>query len=416
MPYTVNLAPIDVGGFVGLGPALGGTFANVSPTPATATTTATAAAAFTLRFPSATAPPPGVVTIHVTNSGPTGDLFRSGLLTGLPPDPGTVSLLSFPTSVTRLSSSAIAAMAVGAVSGVSLTPPAWVVGLVGAATLGTYIPLGGAITGIVPTLNSPPGSVTLTVTGFFTFRTYYFWTDTISFTGTLVVRPAPSGDPTRPGRILSLTGATTSLSTTTTGPSPTLAVAGWFLSLVAPMVGAIVQPVLEDKVNQAIESLVAPGLASLGFRRSPSSVVSARNVVVSGAGIAMSLVLADLFGPAFSPLPGTLRAEVSPTPRANTPLSYTVTVTNSATGTPVPQASVVIHNFTGTGVQNLGPFPTDAMGKTQPFTATLRPRISFRVDPVTHERERIFVSPTLTVSADGFTPITLTLLQDTSDR
>ncbi len=91
-------------------------------------------------------------------------------------------------------------------------------------------------------------------------------------------------------------------------------------------------------------------------------------------------------------------------------------MTNSATGTPVPQASVVIHNFTSTGVQNLGPFPTDAMGKTQPFTATLRPRISFRVDPVTHERERIFVSPTLTVSADGFTPITLTLLQDTSDR
>ena len=106
---------------------------------------------------------------------------------------------------------------------------------------------------------------------------------------------------------------------------------------------------------------------------------------------------------------------MSPTPRANTPLSYTVTVTNSATGTPVPQASVVIHNFTSTGVQNLGPLPTDATGKTQPFTATLRPRISFRVDPVTHERERIFVSPTLTVSADGFTPITLTLLQDTSD-
>ena len=182
------------------------------------------------------------------------------------------------------------------------------------------------------------------------------------------------------------------------------------------MVGGIVQPVLEDKMNQAIDSLVAPGLATLGFRRSPSSVVSARNLVVSGSGIAMSLVLADLFGPAFSPLPGTLRAQVSPTPQANTQQSYTVTVTNSATGTPVPQANVVLHNFTAAGLgQTSAPVKTDAAG-IAPLPTTLRPRIAFRVDPITHERERIFVSPTLTVSADGFTPITLTLLQDTSNR
>ena len=286
-----------------------------------------------------------------------------------------------------------------------------------AATLGTYIPLGGAITGIVPTLNSPPGSVTFTVTGFFTFRTYYFWTDTISFTGTLVIRPAPSGDPTRPGRILSLSGTTTSLSTTTTGPSPTLAVAGWFLSLVAPLVGGIIQPVLEDKVNQAIDSLVAPGLASLGFRRSPSSVVSARNVVVSGSGIAMSLVLADLFGPAFSPLPGSLRAVVSPAPQANTQQSYTGhrdQLGHRHAGAAGERGHCTTSPAPAWPDQRTGEDGRGGASRRSP--ATLRPKITFRVDPITHERERIFVSPTLTVSADGFTPITLTLLQDTSDR
>jgi hypothetical protein len=313
MPYIVNLLPIDAAGFIGLGPSLGGTFTAVAPAPAVATATATAAASTTLSFPTATPPPPGVATVHVTNSSPTGDLFRSGLLTSIPPSPGTLTALSFPTSLTSLSAAALASR-VAAMGRIAITPPGWVVALVSAASAGTYIPLGGAVTGIVPTLNTPPGTVTFTVTGFFTFRTYYFFTDTVGFTGTLTTTPAPSGDPTQPGRILSLSGTTTTLATTTTGPSPTLAVLGWFLSLVAPAVGGIVQPQLESAVNQAIDSLVAPGLASLGFIRSPTSVVSARRVVVTGSGLGISLVLADLLGPAFSPVPGTLRVQVTPHP------------------------------------------------------------------------------------------------------
>jgi hypothetical protein len=298
---------------------------------------------------------------------------------------------------------------------IAITPPAWVVGLVSAATLGTYIPLGGAITGIVPTLNTPPGTVTFTVTGFFTFRTYYFLTDTVGFTGTLTTTPAPSGDPTQPGRILSLSGTTTRLATTTTGPSPTLAVLGWFLSLMAPAVGGIVQPHLENAVNRAIDSLVAPGLASIGFIRSPTSVVSARRVVVTGAGLAMSLVLADLLGPAITPVPGTLRVQVTPKPRATQQTSYTVTVTNSATGAPVPQANVTLHNFTSAGAaQTVGPLQTDTAGQAA-LSAALRAKVTFRVDPETRERERIFLPPTLTVSRSGFSAVTVRLLEDPVD-
>ena len=129
MPYTVNLLPIDAAGFIGLGPSLGGTFTTVTPAPAVATATATAAASTTLSFPTATPPPPGVVTVHVTNSTPTGDLFRSGLLTSLPPSPGTVTALSFPTSLTTLSAAALASR-VAAVGRIPITPPGWVVALV----------------------------------------------------------------------------------------------------------------------------------------------------------------------------------------------------------------------------------------------------------------------------------------------
>jgi len=283
-----------------------------------------------------------------------------------------------------------------------------------ALSLGTYIPLGGAITGVVPTLNTPPGSVTFAVTGFFTFRTYYFFTDTITFTGTLVATPAPSGDVGQPSRILSVTGATT-LTTTTTGPSPTLALAGTFLSLIAPTVGPILQPQIEAAINGAIDGLVAPGLASLGFLRSPSSVVSARSVTITGSGIGLSLVLADLFGPAISPIPGNLHAAVSPAPQAGGQRVYTATVTNSATGTPINQTDVTLHNYTANGTaQTVGPLQTNPSGQVT-LNVALHPKITFQVIPSDNERVRVFSPPTLTVSKAGFNTINLRLLEDPGD-
>lgn len=414
MPYTVTLFPIDLAGFIGLGPALSGTFANLTPSPATDTATATAASAFTLAFMTATPPPPGTATLHVTNSGPTGDLFRSGLVTGLPPSPGTLTVLSIPTTLTTLPATALAAMVSARVGTIPLTPPPSAVAAMAALSLGTYIPLGGAITGVVPTLNTPPGSVTFTVTGFFTFRAYYLFTDTITFTGTLVASPAPSGDAGQPSRILSVTGATT-LTTTTTGPSPTLALAATFLSLVAPAVGPILQPQIEAAINGTIDGLVAPGLASLGFLRSPTSVVSARRVTITSSGMGLSLVLADLLGPAISPIPGNLHATVSPAPKAGGQRVYTATVTNSATGTPINQADVTLHNYTASGIaQTVGPLQTNTSGQVT-FNVALHPKITFQVTPIDHERVRVFFPPTLAISKAGFNTISLRLLEDPGD-
>lgn len=418
MPYTVTLFPIDFGSFIGSGTALNGTFSTVTPSPATDTATATTSTPFRLVFTSATPPPPGVATLHVMNSGPTGDLFRSGLVTGLPASPATLTALSFPTALTALSSTALATMVSRRVGTVRLTPPPWVVAALAAASLGTYIPLTGAITGIVPTLNAAtagtPGSVTVTVTGFFTFRVYYLFTDTITFTGTLVLTPAPSADAGQPGRILSVPGTTT-LATTTTGPSPALALAGMYFSRLAPAVGAILQPQIESAINEAIDGMVAPALASRGLLRSPTGVVSARRVTISRSSLSLALVLADLFGPAVRPIPGHLRAVVSPTPQAGTSHAYTVTVTNAATGTPVNQANVTLANFTTRGIaETAGPLQTDTSGRAT-FNVALRPKIMYRVDPIDHDRTRVFISPTLTVSKDGFDMISLTLLEDLSD-
>ena len=198
--------------------------------------------------------------------------------------------------------------------------------------------------------------------------------------------------------------------------SPTLAIAGWFLSLIAPAVVASLQPKIEAAINDLLDGLVAPGLASLGFLRSPTSVLSARNVTITGSGMTLSLVLADLFGPAITPIPGNLHAAVSPAPQAATQRAYTVTVTNAATGTPISQADVTLHNFTANGTaQVVGPLQTDTITGEVPFNVALLPKITYQVIPETHERVRVFAPPTLTVSKAGFNTINVRLLEDQGD-
>jgi hypothetical protein len=411
MPYTVNLFEVDLGGFIGLGTALSGTFVNEGPSRGTDRATAAAAAPRTLAFMSATPPPPGSATLHVANSGPTGDLFRSGRLTGLPPSPGILTVYSVPTGLTRFTATTLAALLRPRVATISLAPPLWISILMGLLSLGTYIPVTGVLTSIVPTFTGmPAGTMTLTLTGFFTFRAYYFWTDTIAFTGTIIATPAPSGDVLRSSRVLSVPCAVR-LATTTTGPSPTLALTGLFLSLLAPVFAPAAQALVEDAVNTGIDGAVAPALGSLGFRRSPSSVVSARSVVVTGAGMALSLVLADLFGAGVVRIPSNLRAAISPPPKAGGPQPYTVTVTDMASGASVDQADVTVENYTATGAaQTLGPQPTNANGQTT-FTVALRFKVVTAVDPETHEHEPVFLPPTLTVSKAGYNTIHLRLLE-----
>jgi hypothetical protein len=152
MPYTIMLdSNLDFGGFIGIGAELSGTSTTPTPATDTATATATDTSPRVLDFMSATPPPPGAATLHVTNTVPegTGDLFRSGELAGLPPGtpgaPATLKPFTVPTvfagTPTTIISDTKLASELSKSLPIVLTPPAWVVAAVTAASLGTHIPL-----------------------------------------------------------------------------------------------------------------------------------------------------------------------------------------------------------------------------------------------------------------------------------
>jgi hypothetical protein len=62
----------------------------------------------------------------------------------------------------------------------------------------------------------------------------------------------------------------------------------------------------------------------------------------------------------------------------------------------------------------VGPHQTNISGQAD-FNVALHPKITFLVNPVDHERTRVFHHPTLTISRAGFTTINLRLLQDPGD-
>jgi hypothetical protein len=49
------------------------------------------------------------------------------------------------------------------------------------------------------------------------------------------------------------------------------------------------------------------------------------------------------------------------------------------------------------------------------FSVALHPKVTYQVNPITHERIRHFAAPTLTVAKTGSSTVHLTLLEDTDD-
>lgn len=112
---------------------------------------------------------------------------------------------------------------------------------------------------------------------------------------------------------------------------------------------------------------------------------------------------------------GRLHVTISPTPQMGMQHVYTVTVKDSSTNkAPEPPAAVTLHNFTQHGAPApKGPLQTNVSGEVPLDNVALYPRITWR--GYGDNRERVFVSPTLEVTADGYAPVSLTLLEDTGD-
>lgn len=406
--YAITVVLLDFGGIFGQSlPPMTGTIRSLTSPFSVETAVPTPATPLTLDFTSAAMPPSGACVVLVRDSGVPGDLFRSGLVSTLPPSPGSLTVFTAPP--VPLSFSLIVTSIAGASPSIAVTIPTEIQVLAGVLTLGAFIPLSLIITGAVA-----PTSLAVTVTGTFTYQAFWFFTSTATFTLTFTAAPAPSADPYDRSRILSVTAT-----------APTLAASG-----VLPVISAALAPtfasILASKIEVAVNSKIASDanaeLKNSSLRLSPTAVICARRVAVLPSGVSLQLTASDLFGPAVLRALKDFAVAFTPPPQPDTQLVYTVTVTDLVTNAPISQANVTLRNFVGGSGGNLvaviGPFATNANGQVT-FDVALHSKIVIRTGGQTRvaaeagaragEERSVSVPPTLTVELAGFNTRTIVL-------
>jgi hypothetical protein len=398
MPFTLNISPLlDVGGFYSAGfpPLTGSIFSPPPPSGSSATPLATATSAgLSLVFSSAAVPPAGSSAVLVTDGGTGGDFLRSGAVGALPASPAAATAITVPT--VSIPAATITARAAGIFVPATAVPTGIRI-LSGVLTGGTFIPLVVALGPATATL--APGSITVALTGVLTARVFFFSVSAIAITATTTVTLAPSADATNPARILRVT------------LSPiTFSGIGAAVGLVlGPFLASLLSGVLESMLNGLILSTASSAVSGTGLMMTPTAVISARRVTITASGVALQLVLADLFGPALVAPPKTLSVSISPPPVANTVHTYTVTVLDSVSSLPVVGANVTLQSIAGgTPTSHL----TDAAGKAVFPNVTLKIKRVVVIDTEDGKprREVDLIPPTLTVTAAGYNSVALDLL------
>ena len=411
MAYTLNFSLFDLAGFYSAGfPVLTGTISNPALVGGGGTVfdtvTSKTPTLLTLPFPSSSVPPapPTACAVLVTDTTVPGDFLRSGVLTALPASPATATAITVPTI--PISSALVASAALGAAIPPTVVP-GWIRWLSGLLTGGQSIPLVAVLPPPIVTLGT--GTLSLIVTGVLTVRVFFFSVRTVAFTLTTTVTAAPSGDAETPSRVLSVSATTASLALTA-GPTPPGL--GQYLS-------QVLASVAESTVNSVIVSLGISQAAKMGFQLTPTAVFCARRVTVLPSGIALQLVLSDLWGPAIVPIPGVLAASIAPNPRLGVLETYTITVVNSATGSPVPMATVTLHDYDANGALVSVARTTNAAGQAT-FNVNLHTKTTTSYITSTYvgtdgkphrepEKVQLTLNPYFTVDAAGFTSIRVSL-------
>jgi hypothetical protein len=412
LAWTLNVSPlIDLGGYYakGLVALNGSVFSPPNPGGGGGpldTVTSTAPPSFlTLPFGSASAPPAAPGTVLVTDSVTAGDLVRSSVA-AFPASPASAALVTFPSASQTDEQLKDAVAEWVAREGGSLRPtmvPYEIRLAAGILSAGTAIPL--VVSAAPPTVELGDGTVTLTLAVSVVVRTVYFWVRTYDLTLKLIYAPAPSHDPASPSRVLNIgyTGRTLS--------------GAFWASPLGPLLSLLITEMLESMLNERIVWQGRLLMSEAGFRPTPTAVFSARNVTVTSKGLRLQVVIADLLGPAMVPIPPVLGVAIAPAPKAGIQRTYTVTVTNSATGLPVPAATVTLDNFDAAGASRRSTATTDGAGHAV-LNATLRVKTATTRTVVTDvegvlrevDGDSQITKPLLTVSAAGFNSVMLTLL------
>jgi hypothetical protein len=239
------------------------------------------------------------------------------------------------------------------------------------------------------------GSITATAGGTIVARVFFGFVRTITFTITATFAIAPSGDPTNMSRVLAVTPTASS----TTGVPRVVS------SRLAPFLASVAASVAEAMLNGLIASMAPGAVANAGFTMSPTAVISAKGVTITASGISLRFVLADLLGPAVTLLPGNLSVSILPRPVEKTVHTYTVTVLDTATGSPPSSGATVQLNNFSSGNWTTQSIPTDANGQAVFANIRLEHQTvtSWEIgeDGKPH-KVTDDISPTLTVTASGF--------------
>lgn len=416
MPYTVSIAPFDIGGFFAtVPPTLSGRFD--SPPGTTVDRVGPATGLAPLTFPLLASPPTGAGTMHIVDTATSGDLYRSGIQATWPA-PATLTLYTLPpsgntalpgvrTTFTNAELLALAAPLVGTV----IPVPGWVTALGGAATGFMFVPLS-LIIGAVSAGTAP---LTFNITGTLTFRQLFF-NRTSRFTATVGISLAPSGDARDLRRILAV-GITTAL----LDPGFITPLISLTIASLTPLIAQAFTSLLDTTINRAIRDTVDTALSGAAPPQelSPTASICARRVTATTSGVSVQAVLSDLFGeprvnkpvhPAVPVRAEALNISITPQPRAGVMQQYAVTVRNTA-GNAVAGASVRLTNHDTRGATITTSAVTDAAGKAV-FSVELRGRLQRRVviGPSGRETVMQFHPPQLRAEKSGFAPAELALL------
>jgi hypothetical protein len=389
----------------------------------------------TVNFASASTPPSGQATLLVSDISGPGDVFRSGVMTAWPPSPATLMVLPIPpvttpgmpvppptgSPLTRFNTAQIAAL-VASLAGRPVPIPVWIIGMATTLTGGTFIPTAMTIGGVT-IKTAAPNLITATITGTLFFTKFFFFAVSSGFTAEVTLAVTPSGDAVNKARVFAFSVAGSSFNPGFISPGISLT-----LWMFAPLLVKIFEGEIDKALNGAIMGMVGSAVAKFSpagpgssapsgaVTLSPTASICAQQVFATPGGIAVQMMVSDLFGPLIvlpkpPPKPkGKMLVSITPKPVANVSKAYVVKVLDQATGVAVVGASVDIRTgrASGTGAWIVVRGTTGMSGETLPLTVTLR----FRQvrSGAGRDADVDMVSPTLTVSMDGYDTETQDLL------
>lgn len=404
MPYTISIRAIDTAKILPGAPAISGRISREPGGPIETVTASAASFGPDLNFASTAIPPTGIGTVYVGNTRTSGDLCRSGPVGAWPASPAMCEIFTIPTSFTTFTGAALGAMA-GGLAGSTIAIPLGITVAAGGLTGLMFAPTGITVTG-VRVAPSPPNLLVVTVLGTIAFRQFFFATST-SFTATIALSIAPSGDALNRERIFNIGVVSSALNPGVITPGINAV-----LSLLAPLAAQFASGEIERLLNDAIGTAGRDALTQIDATASiaPGAAICANRVTITPGTLALEMLISNPLGPTIvrraPPVTATLAAAISPTPVRNMQTAYTIHVTDAASGAPVENATVEIVSGSANGSRLARQATTDAAGNAH-ISIALRDR---RVRTGTGRNATFELAPpTLSASKTGFHAVTQAL-------